>query len=234
MGACQLRTKTRFTALVLASVACAGMAATGGCRHRQRAQSPAQVPEQRLGDAVRLAEQAERAMQRGRKDEAIALYRQSIEASPDLALAWHNLGVLLMEQRNYIDAVEAFKAAADLAPQDPRPYYMIGVAYDHQGWAEPSLSYFIRSLERSPNYIPALRGSVRAAKRLDRADRASLERARRALAVEPENTWRHIHQREALRIEGVLRQETTRIELGGSIGAPSAGGSQETPAPQEP
>ena len=229
-----MRTKTRFTALVLASIACAGMLTAGGCRNRQRSQSELELPQQRLGDAVRLAEQAERAMQRGRRDEAIALYRQSIEASPDLALAWHNLGVLLMEQHNYIDAVEAFKAAADLAPQDPRPYYMIGVAYDHQGWAEPSLSYFVRSLERSPNYVPALRGAVRASKRLDMADRASLERARRALAVDPDPAWRQIEQREALRIEGVLKQESTRIELGGPIGAPQTSGTPTQQPPQDP
>jgi tetratricopeptide (TPR) repeat protein len=211
-----------------------------GCKNRQRKDAAYQPGPNRIGDAVRLSGEAERAMQRGKKDEAIALYRQAIEASPDLAPAWHNLGVLLMEQKNYIDAVEAFKAAADLAPVDPRPYYMAGLAYHQQGWDEGALSYFVRALERNPNDVLSLRGAVRASKRLDRADRASLDRARRALALDPDDTWRKIEQREALRIEGAMKQSQTRIQLGepprvgASAAQPHEGEAQPAPSEEQP
>jgi tetratricopeptide (TPR) repeat protein len=236
MGACRLNTTTRTlrTAAVLAcAAALAGGLAMGGCKNRQRRGEPVALPQQNLGEAVRLAEQAERAMKRGKSDEAITLYRQAITASPEIASAWHNMGLLLMQKKNYIDAVEAFKVAADQAPTDPRPYYMIGLAYHEQGWDERALTYFTRSLERSPNYLPALRGSIRAGKRMDLADRASLERARRAISVDPDETWRKIEQREALRIEGVLKQEASRIDLQGPVGV-SGAGSPPPPVPPQP
>jgi hypothetical protein len=97
---------------------------------------------------------------------------------------------------------------------------MIGVVYHQQGWDEQALWYFNRALERNPNDLNSLRGAVRAGKRLDLADRAALDRARRAVMVDKDETWRQIAQREALRIEGMLKQNESRIELGGPVAAP--------------
>ncbi len=234
MGACRLKKQVLRGAGVLAcAVMMAGVVTGSGCKNRQRRQAAAAAAQHDLAGAVRLSEQAERAMKRGRTDEAIALYRESIAASPELAPAWHNLGMLLMEKKNYIDAVEAFKVAADVAPMDARPVYMMGLAYHQQGWDEKALMYFERALDRSPNYIPALRGAVRAGKRLDLADRAALERARRALAVDDDETWRIIEQREALRIEGVLKQDASRITLEGPVGV-SGSNAPPPPIPPQP
>jgi tetratricopeptide (TPR) repeat protein len=226
----------KYTVRTATLVACAAMLVSGlsagGCKNRQRRDANLRLPQQHLGEAVEVAERAQRAMERGKTDEAIALYRQALELSPELASAWHNMGLLLMQKKNYIDAVEAFKAAADQAPTDPRPYYMIGLSYHEQGWDERALMYFTRALERSPNYLPALRGSIRAGKRMDLADRASLERAKRALGVDPDETWRKIEHREALRIEGVLKQEASRIDLQGPVGV-SGANAPPPPVPPE-
>jgi tetratricopeptide (TPR) repeat protein len=214
----------RMMGVALASASCAGVLWMGGCKARERRVAMVEPGPNRLGEAIELSQEAERLMKAGKRPEAIAKYRQAIEASPELPAAWHNLGVLMMEEDNHVDAVQYFKAAADLSPGDPRPYYMIGKVYDIQGWSADSLRYFVLALERQPNYVPALRGAVRAGKRLDLADRAALERAKRALMVESDETWRQIAQREALRIEGSMKQAqaASRIELGGPVGAQSA------------
>ena len=47
----------------------------------------------------------------GRLGQAERLLRQAVEEEPDFAAAWNNLGVLLMEQRKYAEAMQVFRRA---------------------------------------------------------------------------------------------------------------------------
>ena len=49
----------------------------------------------------------------GQKAEAIPVYRQAVEVAPANAQAHHGLGGCLFDQRNYAEALEAFRAAVD-------------------------------------------------------------------------------------------------------------------------
>jgi tetratricopeptide (TPR) repeat protein len=104
-----------------------------------------------------------------------------------------------------MDAVAAFKRAGELSPSDPRPIANIGLVYTRLGWAEKSLEYYLKALDRDPRFVPALRGSVGATKVLALADDAALTRVRTALMADTDPDWRHIYEMEQSRIDGQLR-----------------------------
>lgn len=159
--------------------------------------------------AYDLARQAAAADKAGNPDRAIALYRQAVGVWPEIPSAWNNLGLLLMEQSNYMEAVDAFKTAARQNPSDPRPLINVGVAYDRTGWAEEALAAYLQALERRPNDHDALLGAVTANHRLLGADRPALERAKTALLLEPDPAIREWLERERLRIQGRLTAEAS-------------------------
>ena len=51
-------------------------------------------------------------------DEAIALYRQAIEADPGLAIAWNGLSIALAAKGEFDEAVEAARKLIELEPDD--------------------------------------------------------------------------------------------------------------------
>jgi len=185
----------------------------------------------RLSEARRLAGQAQQEQKAGHTDKAITLYQKSLEQSRDLFFVWNNLGLLLMEKENYSDAAEMFKSAADLAPEDPRPFYNIGLIYQRAVYDEKALEYFLKSLDRDPKYLPALRGAIVSTKRLDYADEPGLTRVRTALLIETDPQWRKIFQTEQLRIEGTMSRAKRGI---GVMPSPPAGPQPETTPPEPP
>lgn len=162
---------------------------------------------ERYTQALELIEQAEQLAERGRVAEAIQAYQSSIELTPSIASAWNNLGELLMSQNQYSDAVTAFERAGDLSPTDPRPPYNAGVVYQNQGWSRDALERFELSLDRDPNYLPALRGAVRAAEYLQLSNTSALDRIKRASLSETDDAWREYLQRQRFRVESGLNAD---------------------------
>lgn len=216
MGATQLTTRTAprlAPALTLLALAALALAA-GACASRQ--QTPLIIPasdkSQRLAQAAQLAGQAQQAQTQAQlatdperraelNTRAMDLYRQSIEQSGDLWSAWNNLGVLHMQRGEYAEAARMFQVAADVSPTDPRPLENLGVLYHQNGNDREALQAFKQALAREPNYLPAVRGAVRTAKRLGLNDEASLELVRRGLMLESDPEWRRVFEAEQVRLE---------------------------------
>jgi len=55
----------------------------------------------------------------GQVDEAVALYRQALEADPALAIAWNGLSMALAQQGNLDEGIEAARRLVELEPDDP-------------------------------------------------------------------------------------------------------------------
>lgn len=155
--------------------------------------------------AARLRETGKNADESTAK--AVELYRQALTLHRSMPEAWNNLGVLLMEQQDYLAASEAFTMAMELSPADPRPAENLGLVYDRAGWGEESLRCYRLALDRDPNYRPALRGAIRAAHLLGIADQRTLDTVRQGLMLENEPEWRALFEREKLRIEGRIEAE---------------------------
>jgi len=161
----------------------------------------------RLAEATALARRAQVAQKAGHDEEAIDLYRQSLDHSRTLPSVWNNLGLLLMKRKDYMEAADMFRAAADVSPTDPKPYYNVGVVYDLAGWGDRALEYYVKSLDRDPRYLESLRGAAKSALLLQMADEACLERVRTALLLEKDPKWRAFFEREQVRIDGRMANE---------------------------
>jgi tetratricopeptide (TPR) repeat protein len=176
-----------------------------GCAGRHKAVSDVQAGNTNRADALVLVGQAQRAEASGHMDEAIALYEQAVETWGSLAGAWNELGLLRMEKGNYLEAADAMRIAAELAPNDPKPLENLGLVYHRAGYDQKALKYYEQALERNPNRIEALRGIVRVANRLHLADESILAHVNHALLLESDPTWRQVFERERVRIRGQLR-----------------------------
>lgn len=196
---------------VLLLIAAVGLAGACACSSSPKLDdrpgiSPAQAIDQmarRRADAIRLAQEAER-FETTDRPRAIATYKQALSLDDTLHNAWNNLGLLLMEDGNYADAVAAFQVASDLMPVDPRPPYNIGLAYQRNGWGEEAYRHFALALERDPSHLPSMRGFVRAVEMTGRADDRTVQIIRTAMMRETDEEWRAYFQRQRYRVEAML------------------------------
>ncbi|MCC6677960.1 MAG: tetratricopeptide repeat protein [Phycisphaerales bacterium] len=194
----------RTPQLLLAAALLAAALAAPGCQPgglKGDDSDPAIAEEQRLREAGDLAFRAKTAADKGKNDQAIDLNRRAIALNPNHVGAWNNLGALLMARQNYRDAMQAFERAADLLPKDPRPYENLALCWYEMGYDDNALSYYRKSLERDPNWLPSLRGNVACLQRLNKADDPAIDQIKRGLMIEYDPTWRSVFERARLRID---------------------------------
>jgi tetratricopeptide (TPR) repeat protein len=173
------------------------------------ASDPVEAYNQRSrAEALSLFRQASQLHEDGEFEKALVKYRESIEKDNTIFAAWNNMGQLLMQQKNYADAVAAYKIASDLQKTDPRPDYNIGLAYQTIGWADESYDHFQRSLDRDSNYLPSLRGAVRSAEMLGIGDQNVLEFIRNGQLRENDDQWREYFDRQRFRVEKLIDEST--------------------------
>jgi tetratricopeptide (TPR) repeat protein len=182
--------------------------------------------------AIKLAEQGLTAQRAGDLDKAIGLYKQSIEANPELSGVWTNLGVAMMSKQNFPAAAEAFKRALDLSPTDSRPLVNLGVAYLERGWADQAYTYFSQAIDRDPNNIDALRGAITAAQRCGREDERTLEYIKRLQLIETDPKWKQELAFRRVRVENSLKDRNKGIQMPSRPNKPPQ--SQGAMQPSEP
>ncbi len=160
---------------------------------------------------IQLAAEGDRLLAAGKVVPAAEKFKEAIRASEDYGPAWNNLGKALMRDQNFYDAQQAFARAAELLPRDPRPCENLGVLYVVRDIPGEALKHFEESLARDPNYLPSIRGLVRASQFCERNDQASNEKIRdhirRALMLETDAKWREFFQRQLVRVETDIADE---------------------------
>lgn len=70
----------------------------------------------------------------GKKDDALTVYKKAALLDPSLAVATHNIGLLLVEKKFYEEAVEFYKKSLQNKPRNPLYWVNLGKAY--QKWIE--------------------------------------------------------------------------------------------------
>ena len=93
------------------------------------------------------------ALKRG--DEAQAEYERAIELDPKMPEAYLNLGVLLLDKRQFAAAVAPLSKAVDLLPSQSRPRALLAVAQDRSGDQEAAARSFEGVLHFDPNDVTA-------------------------------------------------------------------------------
>lgn len=201
-----MKTLAHIPALV---VLAASAAALHACASKQPA-TPQAMAQRDTDQAAHLALQAQTLMDKGKWADAIDLNQRSIATDPSLGAVWLNLGVCLMETQDNQRAAQCFQKAAELSPLDPKPFENLALLHMKLGWHEDALRIYEMSLERSQFWLPSLRGSVQAAKELNRSTDAGLDRIKNALLVEKDAAWRRVFAMEQVRVAQDLAERDKR------------------------
>jgi len=97
-----------------------------------------------------LMEDAERARDANRIDDAVAKYRRVIEVAPSLASAYVNLGALYLKQGKATEAYETFVLGAVAAPADRTLLFNAAAAAQQLGRSADALKYVDRAIAKTP------------------------------------------------------------------------------------
>lgn len=172
------------------AVAVAGV--MGGCK----SSSPAEIAafEERnsavqIQKAAALVRDAQRLELAGDTQGAITKYKEAIEQYNELPVAWNNLGRLLMESKENLQAAEAFKQASELSPSDPVPVHNLGVLWESVGYLGDASHWYDQALQRDPQYLPSLRRYLLVKELKSDRDAIVGERLRTALMLESDPWW---------------------------------------------
>jgi tetratricopeptide (TPR) repeat protein len=84
----------------------------------------------------------------GDLEKATEAYRAAVQMKPDFPMACKLLGRIEMAKGNYLEAIQIFKRAAQLAPLDPQPPFFEGLAYARVvNGTDMAIDCFLRSLK---------------------------------------------------------------------------------------
>jgi len=99
------------------------------------------------------------ALQRlGRREDALACYRQAVALDPGLADAWYNLGWLLKAAGRFEEALEAYAQALQAGVSGPEEVHLNRAVIwsDHLRRDQDARRELERALEIAPDFAPAL------------------------------------------------------------------------------
>jgi TolB-like protein/Flp pilus assembly protein TadD len=130
----------------------------------------------------------------GKKDNenAIELFKKSLEIDPDYALAYAGLGDAYGQRVSKFDfpsewidsSIAVSDKAISLDPTLAEGYKALGLAYGQKGWLTRSLEIYRKAIELNPNYTPAVGNIGFVNGQLGNFDEA-LRWHKRSLAVDP-------------------------------------------------
>ena len=141
--------------------------------------------------------------QSGKSSESEACFQQVLELQPDNPDAWHLLGVIAVQQKEYSTAVEQIQRAIKLNPKSPFFYNNLGIALQKQGKLDEAIESYRRALQLKPNYPDAHYNLGIALKEQGKLDEA-IESYRRALQLKPNYPDAHYNLGIALQKQGKL------------------------------
>ena len=132
-------------------------------------------------DAASLAARAEAARAANRPDEAIALYRQALQARPRWAEGWFHLGTLLYDRDAHADAAAALRKATALDPSVGTAWVMLGLCEYRLGAFAQALAHVQRGRRLGVSADPQFRLVMRYHEGLLLVHAAEFERAQETL-----------------------------------------------------
>ena len=132
-------------------------------------------------DAFRLLNEGVTAYNRGRYAEAVEKLRQSASMALNSFRAYHFLGLALIGNRQYEEALAALEIALDLDPYHLNSLVAFGDAHLKMGEADEATAAYYRALKIRPEFPNALDGIARGYEAQSRDDKAE-EFYQRAIA----------------------------------------------------
>ena len=140
----------------------------------------------------------------GKIDEAVEQYREALRIEPGLAEARARLDVLL-QKSGRIDAVERYKGAVRLHPNQPGTRVDLASALLEAGRPEEAVAEYTAALKDLPNSPTAHSGLASALEDLRRFDEAE-EHFRAAIRLKPDFAEAHLSLGDLLQERGRIRE----------------------------
>jgi tetratricopeptide (TPR) repeat protein len=103
----------------------------------------------------KIIKQAFNLLQEGKFQEAELQYRKILKAKPNLAIAHHNLGVVLKNIGNSDEAIISFKKAIELKPDYIIAHYNLGITFNEIKKFGEAVQSFKNAITLKPDYIEA-------------------------------------------------------------------------------
>ncbi|MBE9186359.1 tetratricopeptide repeat protein [Microcoleus sp. LEGE 07076] len=100
--------------------------------------------------------QAEKLMETGEKQEAIALYERIIFLDPNCVQARINFGFLKQESGELDAAIPHYREALALAPNIPQTAYNLAKILEEKGQIAEAIAHYEQALAAEPDFVPAL------------------------------------------------------------------------------
>lgn len=138
----------------------------------------------RLRNPQSYRDRAFQAAATGDWPEAVARFREAVEAAPDYAAMRLNLGSALERTGDARGAREQFEAAIRLDPRASRAHYSLGLLLERAGRDEAAVERFTAAVEGRPSFVAAHLRLADALRRTGRLEQA-LSHYQRVIALEP-------------------------------------------------
>ena len=133
-------------------------------------------------DALHLAAACARALDDPRRAERYA--RHAVVIAPDNAASWNNLGILLQQQGNRVQALQAYGRALALNPAYADAHYNLALLHQQSGALEAALASHRQALALAPTHAGASANLGVVLEALGRFDEAQ-QQLGNAVAIDP-------------------------------------------------
>lgn len=173
-----------------------GVLFDGGTKSQRTIATHRMAPE-----TAKMLAAAEAFMGQHRFQEAEMAYRRTLQLDPQVALAHHQLGVLMAMGNNHAQAVDELEAAARLNPESAQTHNNLGLTYQVLGMPGRAEAAFSRAANLDPKSAEAainLGNLYSAQGNLDQAAKAF----RYAVAHDPRNARAHNNLASILSLQG--------------------------------
>ena len=156
----------------------------------------------------------------GRGGLALPLARRAVELSPGNADFHILTGVLLATTGQTEQAIESFRQAAALRPNDPSSLNNLANALRQAGRPEEAVDAYRQAMQIQPDFPEVYANMSNALLDLGRADEA-IEACRKAITLQPGYSGAYNDMGNALRVPGPLRRGAGSLPPGRSPSSPS-------------
>jgi len=102
-------------------------------------------PQQKSATFSQLAEEAKKASEGNRLDEAVALYKKALVLRPRWKDGWWSLGTIEYDQDHYAKAAQAFERLIALDPANGTAHAMLGLCQFELSKDEPALKNLLKA-----------------------------------------------------------------------------------------
>jgi tetratricopeptide (TPR) repeat protein len=150
-------------------------------------------------------------LQKGRVNEAISQYQESLQIRPGYVSARINLGNALLQKGSVDEAIAAFQKALQLKPGDAEAHYNFANALLQKGQMDEAIAHYQQAVQIKPGFAEAHNNLGHALFQKGRVDDA-ISHFQSALQINPAFADAHNNLGEAIRQKGKLDESIEQFQ----------------------